>query len=97
MPERSAIPERVQDATRVAPYLTHVVRHHGQLTLIPPDNAGRVRKEERERKRRTPRAEASTSAARIEQTTSGSSSRRDRAPRPASQISVRREDRGTRG
>ncbi|KAI0075560.1 hypothetical protein K474DRAFT_1379867 [Panus rudis PR-1116 ss-1] len=27
-----------------APYLTHVVTHHGQLTLIPPQNAGRIRK-----------------------------------------------------
>ncbi|VDC04708.1 unnamed protein product [Peniophora sp. CBMAI 1063] len=87
------MPERVQDATRVAPYLTHVVRHHGQLTLIPPDNAGRVRKEERERKRRVPRADASTSAIRIQPSASGSNSRRDRAPRPASQLSVRPEDR----
>ena len=29
--------------TPVAPYLTHVVSHHGRLTLIPPENAGRVR------------------------------------------------------
>lgn len=29
--------------TQVAPYLTHVVSHHGRLTLIPPENAGRVR------------------------------------------------------
>ncbi|SJK98359.1 uncharacterized protein ARMOST_01624 [Armillaria ostoyae] len=35
---------RVADAARIAPYLTHAVSHHGQVTLIPPDNAGRVRK-----------------------------------------------------
>jgi hypothetical protein len=28
----------------IAPYLTHHVSHHGQLTLIPPENAGRARK-----------------------------------------------------
>ncbi|KAJ3478019.1 hypothetical protein NLI96_g10054 [Meripilus lineatus] len=32
------------DAARVTPYLTHLVTHHGQLTLIPPQNAGRIRK-----------------------------------------------------
>lgn len=37
-------PQRVADAAQIAPYLTHIVSHHGQLTLIPPDNAGRVRK-----------------------------------------------------
>ncbi|TFK48910.1 hypothetical protein OE88DRAFT_441369 [Heliocybe sulcata] len=37
-------PESTSRATHVAPYLTHVVAHHGQLTLIPPDNAGRMRK-----------------------------------------------------
>ncbi|KDE05568.1 hypothetical protein MVLG_04063 [Microbotryum lychnidis-dioicae p1A1 Lamole] len=26
-----------------APYLAHAVRHHGQLTLVPPDNTGRRR------------------------------------------------------
>ncbi|OCH86256.1 hypothetical protein OBBRIDRAFT_783489 [Obba rivulosa] len=35
---------RAPDVVRVAPYLTHVVTHHGQLTLIPPQNAGRIRK-----------------------------------------------------
>lgn len=32
------------DSSRVAPYLTHLVTHHGQLTLIPPQNTGRIRK-----------------------------------------------------
>lgn len=35
-------PQRA-DAAHIAPYLTHVVAHHGQLTVIPPDNAGRMR------------------------------------------------------
>ncbi|OSX61355.1 hypothetical protein POSPLADRAFT_1058267 [Postia placenta MAD-698-R-SB12] len=33
-----------QDPARVAPYLTHALAHHGQLTLIPPQNAARIRK-----------------------------------------------------
>jgi hypothetical protein len=37
-------PRRVADAANIAPYLTHAVSHHGQQTLVPPDNAGRVRK-----------------------------------------------------
>ncbi|KAI0312456.1 hypothetical protein OF83DRAFT_646714 [Amylostereum chailletii] len=49
--------DRAADSTHVAPYLTHVVRHHGQLTLIPPDNAGRVRKAAKREKR--PRIERS--------------------------------------
>lgn len=32
-----------QSAAFIAPYLTHAVSHHGQVTLVPPDNAGRVR------------------------------------------------------
>ncbi|GJE85116.1 RING-type domain-containing protein [Phanerochaete sordida] len=32
------------DPNRIAPYLTHLETHHGQLTLIPPQNAGRTRK-----------------------------------------------------
>jgi hypothetical protein len=35
---------RAAEAIQVAPYLTHVVSHHGRLTLIPPENAGRPRK-----------------------------------------------------
>jgi hypothetical protein len=32
------------DPNRIAPYLTHLVTHHGQPTLVPPQNAGRIRK-----------------------------------------------------
>lgn len=32
------------DPGRIAPFLTHVVAHHGRLTLTPPQNAGRIRK-----------------------------------------------------
>ncbi|CDO77575.1 hypothetical protein BN946_scf184926.g12, partial [Trametes cinnabarina] len=39
---------------QVAPYLTHVVAHHGQLTLIPPQNAGRIRKSKSSKKKRQP-------------------------------------------
>ncbi|KAI0040303.1 hypothetical protein FA95DRAFT_1566516 [Auriscalpium vulgare] len=60
VPSRSGSAQHtVADAVRVAPYLTHVIRHHGQLTLIPPDNAGRVRKPKREKRpkaERTPRS-----------------------------------------
>ncbi|GLB42185.1 hypothetical protein LshimejAT787_1102000 [Lyophyllum shimeji] len=34
---------RVTDAPSIAPYLTHAVSHHGQVTLVPPDNSGRIR------------------------------------------------------
>ncbi|KAI0699153.1 hypothetical protein C8T65DRAFT_305077 [Cerioporus squamosus] len=39
-----------RDDVQVAPYLTHVVAHHGQLTLIPPQNAGRIRKPTKKKK-----------------------------------------------
>ncbi|KAI0090374.1 hypothetical protein BDY19DRAFT_939900 [Irpex rosettiformis] len=32
------------DPGRIAPFLTNVVTHHGQLTLIPPQNVGRIKK-----------------------------------------------------
>jgi hypothetical protein len=32
------------DPGRIAPFLTNVTTHHGQLTLIPPQNAGKIRK-----------------------------------------------------
>lgn len=35
---------RRNDPNHIAPFLTHVVTHHGQTTLIPPQNAGRIRK-----------------------------------------------------
>ncbi|KAI0063896.1 hypothetical protein BV25DRAFT_1883167 [Artomyces pyxidatus] len=56
VPSRSGADQRVAEAVRVAPYLTHVIRHHGQLTLIPPDNAGRVRKPKREKRPRPERS-----------------------------------------
>lgn len=37
-------PNSPAETVRVAPYLTHLTTHHGQLTLIPPQNAGRIRK-----------------------------------------------------
>ena len=47
-PPDSRRQQRTDD--RVAPYLTHVVAHHGQLTLIPPQNAGRIRKPTKKKK-----------------------------------------------
>ena len=44
-----------QDDVRVAPYLTHVVAHHGQLTLVPPQNAGRIRKSGKKKRQPSPR------------------------------------------
>ena len=45
-------PEPATQATvRTAPYLTHIVTHHGQLTLIPPQNAGRIRSPKTKKKR----------------------------------------------
>ncbi|KAG5636586.1 hypothetical protein H0H81_007557 [Sphagnurus paluster] len=46
---------RVTDAAHVVPYLTHTVSHHGQVTLVPPDNAGRVREVKSARSTRTSR------------------------------------------
>ncbi|PAV15180.1 zinc C3HC4 type (RING finger) [Pyrrhoderma noxium] len=40
---------RAAESVQVAPYLTHIIRHHGQVTLIPPENSGRIRKQ-KERK-----------------------------------------------
>lgn len=40
-----------QPTVRTAPYLTHIVTHHGQLTLIPPQNAGRIRSPKTKKKR----------------------------------------------
>ena len=59
-PEPSASHRRQQrqqqdDSLRVAPYLTHVVAHHGQLTLIPPQNAGRIRKPAKKKKQSSAR------------------------------------------
>ncbi|CCM04767.1 uncharacterized protein FIBRA_06957 [Fibroporia radiculosa] len=43
---------RLPDPVHVAPYLTHLVTHHGQLTLTPPQNAGRIRKAKTKRQDR---------------------------------------------
>lgn len=70
-----------RDAARVAPYLTHELTHHGQVTLVPPQNAGRIRKTKqkgemsgtrrREREREEPRFNTSVPAsARRARTTS---------------------------
>ncbi|KAH8108767.1 hypothetical protein DFH11DRAFT_1056807 [Phellopilus nigrolimitatus] len=48
-PSASRRHSRRADAVQVAPYLTHVVKHHGQVTLIPPVNSGRIRKEKKKR------------------------------------------------
>ncbi|KAF8186889.1 hypothetical protein K438DRAFT_2019609 [Mycena galopus ATCC 62051] len=45
------------DAAHIAPYLTHLITHHGQLTLVPPDNNGRRRKAKQSGSSRNPREE----------------------------------------
>uniref|UniRef100_A0A0W0GAE7 Uncharacterized protein n=1 Tax=Moniliophthora roreri TaxID=221103 RepID=A0A0W0GAE7_MONRR len=47
-------PQKVADAANNAPYLTHLVTHHGQTTLIPPDNAGRIRQQPKKQRSRKP-------------------------------------------
>jgi len=50
---------RIANAVRVAPYLTHVIRQHGQLALMPQENSTHSRKPKREkrpRQERQPRA-----------------------------------------
>ena len=49
-PADSRRQQRQDDQVRVAPYLTHHVTHHGQLTLIPPQNAGRIRRPTKKKK-----------------------------------------------
>ncbi|KAJ7440129.1 hypothetical protein FB451DRAFT_1151098 [Mycena latifolia] len=48
------MPPQRADAAHIAPYLTHLITHHGQLTLVPPDNNGRRRKEKQSKSSRTP-------------------------------------------
>ncbi|KAK7054395.1 hypothetical protein VNI00_003589 [Paramarasmius palmivorus] len=48
-------PQKVADAANSGPYLTHLVTHHGQLTLFPPDNAGRIRQPMKQRNRKPER------------------------------------------
>ncbi|CEL58205.1 hypothetical protein RSOLAG1IB_02950 [Rhizoctonia solani AG-1 IB] len=56
--QRGISPSRTQHGEEYddQPYLTNVVRHHGQVTLVPPVNQGRARKA---RRRRNPEASAS--------------------------------------
>ncbi|KAJ7031938.1 hypothetical protein C8F04DRAFT_669531 [Mycena alexandri] len=42
-------PQRDAALTAPYPYLTHLITHHGQLTLIPADNCGRRRKAKQNR------------------------------------------------
>ncbi|KAL1941784.1 hypothetical protein VTO73DRAFT_6784 [Trametes versicolor] len=53
-PQRLAQQPLLDEPVQVAPYLTHVVAHHGQLTLVPPQNAGRIRKTKSAKKKRQP-------------------------------------------
>ncbi|CAE6431619.1 unnamed protein product [Rhizoctonia solani] len=57
--QRGISPNRTQHGEEYddQPYLTNVVRHHGQVTLVPPVNQGRTRKP---RRRRNPEAATST-------------------------------------
>ncbi|QRW04808.1 hypothetical protein RhiLY_03807 [Ceratobasidium sp. AG-Ba] len=59
--QRGVSPSRTQHGEEYddQPYLTNVVRHHGQVTLVPPVNQGRARKI---RRRRNPEAAASTTS-----------------------------------
>ncbi|KAL5499206.1 hypothetical protein ACEPAH_1724 [Sanghuangporus vaninii] len=77
---------RIHDAVQVAPYLTHVVRHHGQITLIPPENAGRIRKV---RKKRPGAMRGANSSASLEMPSASTSHSRPNTPRPHSSSSVR--------
>ncbi|KAF8761764.1 hypothetical protein RHS01_00460 [Rhizoctonia solani] len=57
--QRGLSPNRTQHGEEYddQPYLTNVVRHHGQVTLVPPVNQGRARKP---RRRRNPEAATSS-------------------------------------
>ncbi|KAL5522528.1 hypothetical protein ACEPAG_8544 [Sanghuangporus baumii] len=76
---------RIHDAVQVAPYLTHIVRHHGQVTLIPPENAGRIRKVKKKRPAVAPGASSSAS---LEIPRASASRSRPNTPRPHSSGSV---------
>ncbi|KAH8101083.1 hypothetical protein BXZ70DRAFT_107383 [Cristinia sonorae] len=81
-----------RETPRVAPYLTHEVTHHGQVTLVPPQNAGRIRKTKkgesvgggrrREREREEPRFNTAvpSSATRRARTTSARIPRQPQTP-----------------
>lgn len=47
---RSPTDQRIADAVRVAPYLTHVIRQHSQLALMSQETTSRSRKPRREKR-----------------------------------------------
>ncbi len=47
---RSPTDQRLTDAVRIAPYLTHVIRQHGQLALMSQDSSTHPRKPKREKR-----------------------------------------------
>ncbi|KAJ7269730.1 hypothetical protein C8J57DRAFT_1322957 [Mycena rebaudengoi] len=79
------MPPQRADAAHIAPYLTHLITHHGQLTLVPPDNNGRQRKGKQNKSRSTrdqPREEPVrfNSGPRLPPSSLGRPSRRSRRP-----------------
>lgn len=52
---RSPTDQRIADAVRVAPYLTHLIRQHSQLALMPQDSSSNSRKPRREKRPRQER------------------------------------------
>ncbi|KAG8709942.1 hypothetical protein FRC08_017858, partial [Ceratobasidium sp. 394] len=78
--QRGISPSRTQQGEEYddQPYLTNVVRHHGQVTLVPPVNQGRTRKV---RRRRNPDAAASTTSL-VEPGARAGPSRSDGEPSP---------------
>ena len=47
-------PQMPRSANREIPYLSHLRTHHGQVTLVPPESAARVRKPSTGRSGRNP-------------------------------------------
>ncbi|KZT69741.1 hypothetical protein DAEQUDRAFT_726410 [Daedalea quercina L-15889] len=83
--------EPAQSATpRAAPYLTHIVTHHGQLTLIPPQNAGRIRSPKTKKKRTQDPATKDHDEPRFNTAVPPSASRRIH-PSPAPHTRARRQ------
>jgi hypothetical protein len=52
---RSPIDQRIADAVRVPPHLTHVIRPQGQLALMPQENSTHSRKPKREKRQKQER------------------------------------------
>ncbi|KDQ07291.1 hypothetical protein BOTBODRAFT_192502 [Botryobasidium botryosum FD-172 SS1] len=71
-PHRASVPYGGE-----APYLNHRIRHHGQVTLTPPENLGRTRVLSKAKKpSRQPPAPEASSSARPFQPSNGTSARR---------------------